>query len=175
MKIILPIGLIVLIVTTGFSQPETPSWNQADMRRLFHPYVGRWVGEWTITDVEGVVIKRITLQQQYWWDKGHLKGLISFEDRGKLSSLTSDIYLQSGEIISEVVNTEERNFYRAYPQNKFILWTPMKKEDVLRRRIKESVFEENGVRWFLSEGFERFIDGEKVETLLFRVKLRRVT
>ncbi len=100
---------------------------------------------------------------------------MSFKDRGKLSSLTSDIYLQGGEIISEVVNTEERNFYRAYPQTEFILWTPMKKEDVLRRRIKESVFEKNGAIWFISEGFERFIDAEKVETLLFRVELKRVT
>ena len=174
-RIILQIGFTTLMFVAAFSQPKPPSWNQADMRRLFHPYVGRWVGEWTITDVEGIVIKRIKLQQQYWWDKGHLKGLMSFEDRGKLSSLTSDIYLQGGEIISEVVNTEERNFYRAYPQTEFILWTPMKKEDVLRRRIKESVFEKNGAIWFISEGFERFIDGEKVETLLFRVELKRVT
>ena len=28
--------------------------------------------------------------------------------------------------------------------------------------------------WFISEGFERFIDGDKAETLLFRVELKKL-
>ena len=167
--------VLAVVLGTGISaQLETPSWNQTHMRKFFHPYVGKWVGEWTITDVEGVVIKRISLKQQYWWDKGHLKGLMSFEDRGNLSSLTSDIFVQRGEIISEVVNTEERNFYRAHLTDEFVLWTPMKQEDVLRRRIKEYILEKEGAIWFISEGFERFINEDKTQTLLFRVELKKV-
>ncbi len=169
--------LAILWGGSGLSaQPKTPVWDQTHMRKYFHPYVGKWVGQWTITDVEGVIIKRITLQQQYWWDKGHLKGLMSFEDRGRLSSLTSDIYLQRGEIISEVVNTEERNFYRAHPNDEHILWTPMKNEDVLRRRITETIEQRDGATWFISEGFERILgDQEKTRTLLFKVELKKVS
>jgi len=169
--------LAALLLGASLSaQPKTPVWDQTHIRKYFHAYVGKWVGEWTITDVEGVVVKRITLQQQYWWDKGHLKGLMSFEDRGRLSSLTSDIYLQRGEIISEVVNTEERNFYRAHPDHNHILWTPMKSEDVLRRRIKEYIVQKEGVTWFISEGFERLIDDEeKTKVLLFKVELKKVS
>ena len=169
--------LAALLTGAGLpAQPKTPVWDQTHMRKYFHPYVGKWVGEWTITDVEGVVIKRITLQQQYWWDKGHLRGLMSFEDRGRLSSLTSDIYLQRGEIISEVVNTEERNYYRAHPNDKNILWTPMKNEDVLRRRITEYIEHRDGATWFISEGFERLLsDEDKTRTLLFKVELKKVS
>lgn len=171
--------LLLASLLTGnelFALPSTPVWDQRHMRKFFHPYVGKWVGEWKITDVEGVVIKRITLQQQYWWDKGHLKGLMSFEDRGRLSSLTSDIYLQRGEIISEVVNTEERNFYRAHPNEKNILWTPIKNDDVLRRRITEHIEQRDGAVWFISEGFERILsDEEKPRTLLFKVELKKVS
>ena len=101
---------------------------------------------------------------------------MSFEDRGRLSSLTSDIYLQRGEIISEVVNTEERNFYRAHPNEKNILWTPIKNDDVLRRRITEHIEHRDGAVWFISEGFERILsDEEKPRTLLFKVELKKVT
>ena len=166
---------VFLFVFVAFvsGQPDH-KWNQADMRRLFQPYVGRWDGEWTITDVEGTIIKRITLQQQYWWDKGHLKGLMVFKDRGSVSNLTSDIYLDGGRIISEVVSSEERNFYRGHPQDDILLWTPMKHEDVMRRRIKEYIQLREGETWFISEGFERFIDGDKAETLLFRVELKKL-
>ena len=101
---------------------------------------------------------------------------MSFEDRGRLSSLTSDIYLQRGEIISEVVNTEERNFYRAHPNEKNILWTPIKNDDVLRRRITEHIEQRDGAVWFISEGFERILsDEEKPRTLLFKVELKKVS
>jgi len=54
------------------------------------------------------------------------------------------------------------------------LWTPVEHEEVLRRRIMEYIAENDGVTWFISEGFERFIDEEDMQTLLFRVVMRKV-
>ena len=149
-------------------------WTRVDMRRLFNPYVGQWEGEWIISDVDGEVVKRIQLQQQYWWEKGHLKGVMIYQDLKRVARLTSDIYLENGKIVSEVVNEEDRSYYRAHPGPNYVLWTPVEHEEVLRRRIMEYIAENDGVTWFISEGFERFIDEEDMQTLLFRVVMRKV-
>jgi len=90
-------------------------WTRVDMRRLFNPYVGQWEGEWIISDVDGEVVKRIQLQQQYWWEKGHLKGVMIYQDLKRVARLSSDIYLENGKIVSEVGNEEDRSYYRAHP------------------------------------------------------------
>ena len=149
-------------------------WTRVDMRRLFNPYIGQWTGEWVISNVDGEVVKRIKLQQQYWWEKGHLKGVMIYQDLKRVARLTSDIYLENGKIISEVVNEEDRSYYRAHPGENYVLWTPVEHEEVLRRRILEYIADNDGVTWFISEGFERFIDEDEMETLLFRVVMRKV-
>jgi hypothetical protein len=149
-------------------------WTRMDMRRIFTPYVGQWAGEWLISDVDGKVIKKIELQQQYWWEKGHLKGVMLYQDFNRVARLTSDIYLEDGKIISEVLNDDERSFYRAHPGANHVLWTPVDHEEVLKRRILEYVTDNDGVTWFISEGFERFIEEDETQTLLFRVVLRKV-
>ncbi len=149
-------------------------WTRTDMRRIFTPYVGQWTGEWVISDVNGKVVKKIELQQQYWWEKGHLKGVMLYRDFNSVSRLTSDIYLKDGKIISEVLNDEERSFYRGHPGSNFVLWTPIEHEEVLKRRILEYIADNDGVTWFISEGFERFVDEEETQTLLFRVVLRKL-
>ena len=144
------------------------------MRRLFNSYVGQWEGEWIISDVDGQVVKKIQLQQQYWWEKGHLKGVMIYEDIGNKARLTSDIYLEHGKIISEVLNEGDKSYYRGHPSANSVLWTPVEHEEVLKRRILEYIREKDGVTWFISEGFERFIEEDAIQTLLFRVVMRKV-
>jgi hypothetical protein len=149
------------------------SFNRLDMRRLFNPYVGQWEGEWVISDVDGQVVKKIKLQQQYWWDKGHLKGVMIYQDLGNNSRLTSDIYLENGKIISEVLNDGDSSYYQGHPGENSVLWTPVEHEEILKRRILEYITRNDGTTWFISEGFERFIDDEAIQTLLFRVVMKK--
>ena len=50
----------------------------------------------------------------------------------------------------------------------------MEHEEVLKRRILEYIRDNDGVTWFISEGFERFIEEDAIQTLLFRVVMQKV-
>ena len=107
--------------------------------------------------------------------------LMKFLHRGELSEIMDEAREMGVErMITIGTDIEDWEPYlelaRAHPNEKNILWTPIKNDDVLRRRITEHIEHRDGAVWFISEGFERILsDEEKPRTLLFKVELKKVS
>lgn len=136
-------------------------------KEFFDRYVGRWSGTIVLTDQYGRT-RHIQVMQQYWWaDKETLKSASIYREKGKTTSLTSELVIRK-EIdkpypYKEVTyNSKGENndkykvgYIGAIDKDGNLTWTPV---NVIKRQhtqTKECVKNERG-RWVLRiNGFQQ--------------------
>ncbi|MGJ3241394.1 MAG: hypothetical protein ACFE0O_00335 [Opitutales bacterium] len=147
---------------------------EAALKRVLDRYVGTWEGTFTIRTADGRQEKAVTVEQQYWWEEGELRGLSVYEDEGKLTFSNSINSIVRGILFSEVSQNDRKRYYRGMLVEQTVVWFPVNPQAAANRQIKETILRDDGELVLITEGFERLDpDQANGRTILYQGRLVR--
>lgn len=145
-----PVVLAIILVL--------PATGAAEMtfRDFLDRFIGRWTGELVVRTEEGRVVRRMEVEQRYWWVGDEQQGLGVFDDGQRLSYSSSTIRVDRGRLLSEVSSDDgESRRYRGEIRGEQVTWLPLDVLEASRRQIAERVADGAEGRLLLVRGFER--------------------
>jgi hypothetical protein len=166
-------GSALFLTVDTSAQPSGHSQDAKLARQVFGPFVGNWVGEFTLSLGGTGASRSFACEQRYWWDGPVLKGLSVYEENGETTYARSVNFVKDGTLFSDIEQGGERRSYRGQYLEGVVIWFPLDPSAAMNRQIKEKVTNNSsGEKVLLTEGFERIRrDGENL-MIVYRGSLR---
>ena len=134
---------------------------------------GRWNGTYEIRNPEGMILRLIQVEYQYWVEDEVLNGLAVFEQAGELSHAKSRSFMEEGQLISEIVSGGITRRFLGRLVDQAVIWEPEELERRPNRKIKETVVEREEKAFLVVDGFERILRGEESTMVVYKGLLER--
>lgn len=139
---------------------------------VFKPYVGRWVGEFTIHSTATGYSEVFPVEQLYWIKDGTLHGVAASDRDSGLQNSRSETVIEGNRLRTCVFHKDSEESFFGTLHEGGILWVPTDLKRVTDYQIKEMIIMEEGERVLKSEGFDSFVFQDGLAHIIYRGSLR---
>lgn len=142
--------ILVFALVVPLLRAESPP-----VRDLLDRYTGRWVGSYTVLSLDGEVLQRLKVEQQYWWDGEEQRGVGAYDRQGELVWISSRTYFRGEALLCEIsIADQPPRTYAARVRGETITWLPTHVLEATHKQVRETIVSEGGRTLLRSEGFE---------------------
>ncbi|MEM9026538.1 MAG: hypothetical protein AAGB06_06340 [Verrucomicrobiota bacterium] len=149
---------------------DVPTYER-NMYDLLDTFTGIWKGTLIISSETGQIIKLVSLNQSYWWDKHVLKGLATYGNEDRLEYAFSETSIENGTITAIIREGNQSRVMQATPTNTGLVWVPSDPTRIGREQSSEYVTQEEEKEVLVINGFELITNPPLEQKILIRAEL----
>ncbi|MGE9296299.1 MAG: hypothetical protein ACQKBV_08460 [Puniceicoccales bacterium] len=162
------------------SGAQTGRYSVETVNAFLEQFVGTWEGKYSISTMEGQVLKALEVQMTYEWEQaGDTQVLVNqsiYSEGEQINISQSKSYFWRGRLASEVTENDVKRVYLGTisQDGKKVSWNPVNTEDFTRTAIEESFTSVDGQPTLKIQGYEDYTKGVRRKMLLLSGSLTRV-
>jgi len=163
------------------SSKVTGRYDETKVNQFLDQFAGEWEGSYSISTLEGDVLKAVDANLTYSWDVVDgtrvLRCQSVYTDGSTMSHSESKSYFWRGRLVSEVIENDVKRVYFGVisGDGKTVNWDPANTTDYTKETTEETFAEKDGQRTLTISGYENFTQGNFIRMLKLHGSLVRKT